>query len=200
VPYFTFAYVGCSKGQVLSSATTRWLAYLALACGADHSRNRSMYAISRLKRAKNAWEWRVHFRRRGVLYARGFSDLRHGGKQQALAVAIAWRDACLSRVRPLRLREFNAMRRSNNTSGVAGVHFLRTRRQPLGLWQAKVKLPDGRKVHRSFSVRRFGERQAFRLAAGARAALLMQVENRPYLYHRTTRTSLATRGRYTRLA
>lgn len=152
-----------------------------------------MYAISRLKRAKNAWQWRVHFRRRGRLYARSFPDLKHGGKQKALAAALAWRSARMARVRPLGLREFNALRRSNNTSGVPGVHFLRTRRQPHGLWQARVKLSDGRKVHRSFSVRRFGERQAFTLAVAARAELLVRVANRAYLYSRTAKESIARR-------
>lgn len=150
-----------------------------------------MYAISRLKRAKTAWQWRVHFRRRGKLHAKSFPDLKHGGRKKALVAAIAWRDARMGRVRPLGLREFNAMRRSNNTSGVAGVHFLRSRRQPLGYWQAKIKMPNGRKIHRSFSVRRFGERQAFRLAVAAREELLMRVENRPYLYSRIAKQFVA---------
>lgn len=82
----------------------------------------AVYAISRLRRAKRAWVWRVHFRRRGKLYAKSFPDLKHGGKREALAAAIAWRDARLDSVEPLTLREFNELRRSNNTSGVAGVH------------------------------------------------------------------------------
>jgi hypothetical protein len=151
----------------------------------------SMYAISRLKRAKTAWQWRVHFRRRGKLHAKSFPDLTYGSTRKALAAAIVWRDRWLGKLRPLRLREFNAMRRSNNTSGVAGVHFLKSRRQPLGYWQAKVKLPEGRKIHRSFSVRRFGNPQALKLAFAARAELLMQVENRPYLHNRIAKQFVA---------
>ena len=154
-----------------------------------------MYAIGRLKQAKSAWQWRVTLRRRGKLYAKTFPDLKHGGTKKALAAARAWRDRKISGVRALGLREFNALRRSNNTSGVAGVHFLKTRRQPLGYWQAKVKLPGGRKIHRSFSVRWFGERQAFRLAVAARAELLLRVENRPYLYDRTARKFAALQRR-----
>ena len=141
--------------------------------------------------AKNAWQWRVHFKRRGKLHAKSFPDLKYGGTKKALAAAIAWRDRRMADVRPLGLRDFNAMRRSNNTSGVVGVHFLRNPRQPLGYWQARVKLPDRRKGHRSFSVRRFGERQAFRLAVAAREELLMRVENRPYLYSRIAIQSVA---------
>lgn len=152
-----------------------------------------MYGISRLRRAKTAWQWRVHFRRRGMLYAKTFPDLKHGGKRAGLVAAMAWRDMRMARVRPLGLREFNSMRRSNNTSGVAGVHFLRSRRQPLGYWQAKVKMPDGRKIHRSFSVRRFGGRRAFQLAVAARTELLLRVPNRPYLRDNSARNSVPLR-------
>ena len=81
------------------------------------------------------------------------------------------------------LRDFCALKRSSNTSGVPGVHYLRTVRQPSGIWQAWVKLPDGGKIHRSFSVLRFGETEAFRLAVAARAELLQLVAERPYLRH-----------------
>ena len=156
-----------------------------------------MYAISRLKRAKAAWTWRVNFRRFGKDCARAFPDLRYGGKRKALAAARAWRDRRLSRTRVLGLREFNALRCSNNTSGVPGVHFLKSRRQPLGYWQARVKLPDGRKIHRSFSVRRLGGRRAFQLAVAARRELLLRVENRPYLYDRTAKKFAAAQRKRT---
>ena len=72
-----------------------------------------MYAISRLKKAKNARQWRVHFKRRGELHAKSFPDLKYGGAKKALVAAAAWRDRRMARARPLGLREFNAMRRSN---------------------------------------------------------------------------------------
>ena len=144
-----------------------------------------MYAVTRLKVAKNAWCWRINFRRRRKTYSRGFHDLKHGGSKKALAAALAWRDRQLKRAGVLSFREFHAHRRSNNTSGVAGVHFLTSAAQPRGTWQAKIKLPDGRKVTKSFSVRRFGERQAFRFAAAARARMLDLVGERLYLKHAT---------------
>ena len=36
--------------------------------------------------------------------------------------------------------------RSNDTSGMPGVHFLKSDQQPQGIWQAIIKLPDGKKV------------------------------------------------------
>ena len=82
-----------------------------LGCVLERPRSRiDMYAISRQKRAKTAWQWRVNFRRRGKLHAKSFPDLKHGGKKKALAAALAWRDAGMARTSPLSLREFNAMR------------------------------------------------------------------------------------------
>jgi hypothetical protein len=144
-----------------------------------------MYAITRAKKAKNAWYWRVTFRRRGKSYARTFHDLKHGGEKQARAAALAWRDQQLRRAGVLTFREFHEQRRSNNTSGVPGVHFLRSAAQPRGIWQARIKLANGRKIHKSFSVKRFGSREAFRRAVAARAQLLQLVPDRPYLKHAT---------------
>ncbi len=146
-----------------------------------------MYAINRLKAAKSAWYWAVHIRRRGKVYFRRFYDLKLGGARKALAAAVQWRDGVLANTRVLTFREFHARRRSNNTSGVPGVHFVKGVRQPLGSWQAKIRLAGGRKVHRSFSVRKFGSRQAFRLAVAARERLLELVADRPFLYSRTAK-------------
>lgn len=145
------------------------------------------YAIGRLRRAKHAWCWRVNFSRSGQKYSHTFYDLKHGGKARALAAAIEWRDTQLRKVEVLTRRQFNQLPRSNNTSGTTGVHFLRNKRQPLGLWQARVKLPRGRLIHRSFAVKRFGERNAYRQAVQARKQLLELVPDQPYLHSATAK-------------
>jgi hypothetical protein len=123
----------------------------------------------------------VHFRRRGKLYYKRFYDRKCGGSKKARISAITWRDRKLIEAKPLTYREFHQQVRSNNTSGVPGVHFLRTTKQPQGIWQARIQLPDGRKIHRTFSVRKFGERRAFERAVAARAEMLHLVEDRPYI-------------------
>ncbi len=150
--------------------------------GADAGDATARYAIGRRKAARNAWYWVVSFGRRGQLHYRRFYDLQHGGSQQALAAALAWRDRELAAVAILTFREFHAQRRSNNTSGVPGVHFLCTTRQPDGAWQAKIKLPDGTKLTKSFSVRKFGNKEAFERAVAARDEMLVLVGDRPYLH------------------
>ncbi len=146
-----------------------------------------MYAITRGKAALNAWYWVVHFRRRGNLYSKRFYDLKQGSSEKALAAAIGWRDRTIARTKVLTYREFHEQVRSNNTSGVSGVHFLKSARQPQGIWQARIKLPDGKKVHKAFSVLKFGYREAFKRAVAARAQLLLLVEDRPYIKHATAK-------------
>lgn len=121
------------------------------------------------------------------MHYKRFYDLKHGGSKPALAAAIAWRDRRLQRTKVLTFRDFHAQRRSNNTSGIAGVHFVKSIAQPLGAWQAKIKLPDGRKITKSFSVLKFGNRAAFKRAAAARDAMLALIDERPYLRHPTAK-------------
>lgn len=146
-----------------------------------------MYAIRRHRAAIKAWCWRVRFGRRGKLYSKSFYDLACGGTKAAKAQAIAWRDEQLAVIKALTLLEFHQQKRSNNISGVPGVHFHKTSTQPLGFWQAKIKCNDGKSLAKSFSVRKFGERDAFRLAVAARSELLAKVEDRAYLYHSTAK-------------
>ena len=142
-----------------------------------------MYAIRRHRAAIKAWSWRVRFSRRGIMYSKSFYDLACGGSKAAKAQAIAWRDQQLAKLEVLTLVEFHQQKRSNNLSGVPGVHFHKPRRQPLGFWQAKIRLHDGKSVTKSFSVRRHGYEAAFDLAVAARIDLLERVENRLFLRH-----------------
>jgi hypothetical protein len=50
-------------------------------------------------------------------------------------------------------------------------------------------------IRMSFSVRRFGKREAFKLAVAARARMLDLVPDRPYLKHATARKFAAKRTR-----
>ena len=146
-----------------------------------------MYAIRRVMRKTNSWAWSVDFTRRGRLYSKDFFDGTHGGRKKALAAAIAWRDKKLAETKVLTYREFHQHRRSNNTSGVPGVHFLRTDLQPQGFWQARIKPKGRRPMYKTFSVRKFGYGEAFRRAVKARMEMLQALEDRPYIKHPTAR-------------
>jgi hypothetical protein len=106
-----------------------------------------------------------------------------GGAKEAKAQAVAWRDAQLANLPALTLVQFHAQRRSNNVSGVPGVHFHKTARQPLGFWQAKIKVRGGKSATKSFSVRQYSGGEAFRLAVAAREDMLAQDESRAFLQY-----------------
>ena len=141
-----------------------------------------MYAIQHLQHEKGTWYWFVSFSRQGVRHERRFYEPQFGGSEPALAAAVAWRDQKLAEVKALTLVAFCQQRRSNNQSGVPGVHYLCPPRQPEGIWQAKLKLADGTRMTKSFSVLKHGERKAFKLAVAARREMLTRAPDRPYLY------------------
>lgn len=148
------------------------------------------YALIRLQAQTGTWYWAVHFKRRGKLHYRRFYEPKHGGNAGARKAAVAWRDGQLAEVEPLGKLEFCQQLRSNNTSGVPGVHFLVSRTQPLGYWQARLKLAGQTARYKAFSVRKYGEQRAYKLAVQARQRMLAQADNDPYLYAELARHSL----------
>ena len=152
-----------------------------------------MYAICRLQVSRcNAWLWRVSFRRRGKLYSKSFNDGVYGGSKHAQAAAIKWRDDQLQRLGILSIVEFHKQKRSNNRSGVPGVYFGTKKGQPKGFWEANLRLKDGTRISKSFSVRLFGKKNAFARAVVARNAMLADIEDRPYLSNPTAKQFAGT--------
>ena len=62
------------------------------------------------------------------------------------------------------------------------MHFLSNAEQPLGFWQARLKLAGLRTKHKSFSVRRHGYTQAYEMVVAARQRMLAEEKDEPYLY------------------
>lgn len=145
-----------------------------------------MYAIYHRQTGIGTWFWSVTFRRAGKEYRRNFPDIKHGGSAMAHEAAKAWREKQLATVAALTIVEFCKHQRSNNTSGVPGVHFLRPGRQPLGVWQARIKL-EGKSRHKSFSVLKHGYQRGFEMAVAAREDLLGEADDRLYLKSRTAK-------------
>ena len=72
--------------------------------------------------------------------------------------------------------------------------FIRSRAQPLGVWQALIKLPNGRRISKSFSILKYGREQAFRLANAARANMLTLIDEKPYLKDDTAKSLAENRS------
>jgi hypothetical protein len=97
--------------------------------------------------------------------------------------AIAWRNKLVGEKPVFTLREFHDLVRSNNTSGVPGVTFMRPARQQDGVWQAKLSRADGHRLCRMYSVRKFGFEEAFTLAVSARLEFIASLPEQSYLVH-----------------
>lgn len=137
---------------------------------------RSEYGISRIDNENSRTHgWLVTIQRRGVIYRRHFSDGPHGGKLKALAAARAYRDEIVDKHPPMPLKEYTAIVKRNNKSGVVGVSkSCSTATQNLPpeeqrwFWVAAWPLPNGRRKRVKFSANKYGDEGAFQLAVQAR--------------------------------
>ena len=132
------------------------------------------FGISRLDLASvGTYGWQVRLQRRGVRYQRYFGDQTWGGKRAALSRARQFRDRILARLEggdsENRVRSHSAT--ADNQSGMVGV----TRVRSAGAngsyyesWQATWSPSPGRRKCVRFSVRRYGDEEAFQLACDAR--------------------------------
>ena len=135
--------------------------------------SRFVYGIERkdgiARGGKSAGRWLVGLMRRGSPVRRAFSDQVLGGREEALALAIAWRNAALRLIPPnTKLQVLTCLRR-HNTSGITGVTLVRRNGQPIG-WKAALKIA-GICYRKTFSFRLYGER-AKELAIAERQRLL----------------------------
>ena len=144
----------------------------------------AMYGISRIDdEANRQHAWRVSLRRRGKSLVKNFPDKKSGGKTKALRLAKEYRDKLLEKYPPISRVEFaNSMRR-NNTSGVTGVCFVRSRyrlrngkERSLSYWEAIWPTVPGQHINKRFSVAVHGKQKAFEMACRARKQGLRKVQ------------------------
>lgn len=129
------------------------------------------YGIVRLDQARTGtYGWQVRLQRTGVKYARYFADRGCGGPEKSFEQARIWRDELLARFAD---QEGARVCRSStrNSSGVVGVSRI-TVQVPNGVsyhfWQAAWSPAPGQRRCVRFSIKRHGDKLAFRLAVEAR--------------------------------
>lgn len=124
------------------------------------------------KGATHGWEVKIH--RRGESVHKFFGDLKWGGKTKALKAAQAFRDEVLRKLKPYSRVEIAKSKTSRNKSGIVGVRRIDKARKKNGntywstFWEASWSPEPGVHKHKLFSVQKYGERQAKRLAMDAR--------------------------------
>jgi len=127
--------------------------------------------------------WLVTIQRRGIIYRKHFSDGVYGGKQKSFNAAKSYRDEVVANFPPFSMREYSNIVKKNNRSGVVGVCRYcasETRDMPeekqRWFWVASWPLPDGRRKRVKFSVKKYGEDGAFKMALKARKDALKKLE------------------------
>ena len=144
----------------------------------------AQYGISRIDdNIHHSHAWRVSLRRRGKAHVKNFPDKKHGGIREALKAAGAYRDQLLKKHPPTTRKEFSSARRRNNRSGITGVYRYAKkyrlkdgREKETWYWEAHWPTTTGQSESVNFSVNRYGEDLARRLAIRARESGLTQVE------------------------
>ena len=120
--------------------------------------------------------------RRGQTFEKFFGDSVYGGKRKALTAARDHRDE-LEREHPHYSRkEVAQIKSSRNTSGIVGVRLSeeidrRWPNEPVYLyWVAQWSPSPGVRKTKRFSVDKYGDEEAFRLALKARSDGLKEME------------------------
>lgn len=144
----------------------------------------SVYGISRVdNEASRTHGWLVTVQRRGVIFRKHFSDGILGGKQKSFLAAKAFRDEVIAKYPPFSMREYSNIVKKNNRSGVVGVcRYCASETRDLPeekqrwFWVASWPLPDGRRKRVKFSVKKYGEEGAFKMALKARKDALKSLD------------------------
>ncbi|TWU39244.1 AP2/ERF family transcription factor [Novipirellula artificiosorum] len=129
--------------------------------------------ITRIDR-ESSGGYLVRIMRKGKKTSKFFSDSENGGKKKALTAARAFRDGQEKKMKGYTSKELSKIMRSNNTSGVVGVRLveevdMRWPSQPTYLyWVAQWSPKKGVRKTKRFSVEKYGDEEAYRLACLAR--------------------------------
>ena len=129
------------------------------------------HGIARIELAGvGSYGWQVRMQRQGQKVSRFFSDRVHGDAMASLQAARAWRDAQWSAwQREQRPRVCQSS--SRNASGVVGVSRVIVRSgngAVYHFWQATWCPAPGQRQSVKFSIKKYGDAVAYRLAIEAR--------------------------------
>lgn len=149
----------------------------------DVKKKAPIYGVTRVDNAASRTHgWLVTIQRRGAIFRRQFSDGVLGGKARSLAAAKSYRDEIMQQHPPLSKREHAEILKKNNKSGVVGVcrycvseTSQKAETEKRWFWVASWVLPDGRAKRIKFSVKKYGEEGAFKMAVKARRSAIKQM-------------------------
>lgn len=120
--------------------------------------------------------YEVRVMRRGTQVCKHFSDRQWGGKRKALAAAREYRDNLVTVLagREISRKERARAQRSSNQSGIVGVRYTELRdsrgenEYVYAFWEAQWSPRPGVRKTRRFSINKYGDEKAKRMAIQAR--------------------------------
>ena len=125
--------------------------------------------------------WFVRGYKNGKTYSKLFSDLKCGGRRKAQQLARTYRDELHEKLTKIPTKPRGrriAYRDSRNTTGVLGVCRLAAR-NPGGnikeFYSVTWRPSPGEQKCTTFSIRKYGEKKAFKLAVAHRRKMLRQI-------------------------
>jgi hypothetical protein len=133
-------------------------------------------SISRVDHAKKrAYGWLVRVAFHNQMHQKFFSDAAHGGRRAALKAAILWRNRTEKKLGKPRTERKIAMPTARNTSGVMGIRLTTKAMTRDGSKHGPVYevwwFPKPGVIRKtSFSIYKYGRREAFRRALALRQA------------------------------
>jgi len=140
----------------------------------QHSSDKPLnYGIARIDLPDQCTHgWQVRLQRRGIKYAKFFSDSTSGDARHSLHQARSFRDQLLHQLEAETKNQTRICTRSRrNSSGVVGVSKISVTAAngtTYQFWQATWSPAPGKRCCVKFSIKRYGDKEAFNLAVEAR--------------------------------
>lgn len=130
------------------------------------------YAIARIDLpSASTHGWQVRLQRRGEKYGKYFADRSFGDRRAAYEAALKWRNRLVAKLTEEASSARICRRSTRNSSGVVGVSKVAVAAangETYYFWQATWCPSPGERRCVKYSVKRHGERVAFRMAVEAR--------------------------------
>lgn len=127
------------------------------------------YAIARIDlHDASTHGFQVRLQRRGIKYGKFFADGVHGHPKKSLQAARQWRDALLEEIADRARICERSQRNSSGVVGVSKITVVAANGSSYHFWQATWSPAPGQRSCVKFSIKRYGEREAFELAVEAR--------------------------------
>ena len=127
----------------------------------NKSKHKDIARIDQESKRTHGWYVRVRFL--GKTHSKFFSDKKCGGRDSGLLSAVAWRDSTEKKLGKPRT-DRHTVTVSNTKTGVVGVRL----NEKLGRYEVSWVKTDGRQGKTSASVKKYGNKKAFKRACEIR--------------------------------